>query len=104
MVFKIICAILFFSLYLENAFSCEKWFKSLNIKDPKSCVSKCTIAETDMSSYLCPNQCDRLCKHLSKPQKDEANAYDLTDDEIAFCNKNPIVCAKAYRLSWSAEE
>jgi hypothetical protein len=91
-------------LFIQTAYSCEDWFKALKIKDSKGCEEKCRTSETDMATYMCPQQCDILCKNLNKPIEKDSNFYDLTDDEIAFCKKNPISCAKAYKLSWEDEK
>lgn len=98
--------ILFFILFLNFSFTeaCEKWFSDLKIKDSKSCLSKCTTAQTDMSSYMCTNQCDQLCASLEKGLEETPNFYDLTNEEVAFCKKDPVGCVKVYRYSHSAEQ
>ena len=43
-----------------------------------------------MSSYMCPNQCELLCKNMTSANNFiTPNFYDLTDDEIKFCKKDP---------------
>jgi hypothetical protein len=91
-------------LFIPTVYSCEDWFKSLKINVHKTCESKCRTAQTDMATYLCPQQCDILCKNLGKPLKKDPNFYGLTDDEISFCKNNKLICIKAYDLSWDAEK
>jgi hypothetical protein len=98
----IIILIILFSTQLS--LSCDKWFDSLKIKDVKNCPSKCRTSQTDMATYLCPQQCDLLCKRIGKPALKDSNFYDLTDAEVTFCKSNPISCAKAYNYSWQAEK
>lgn len=90
-------------LFLINvpAFACDDWFKKLKITDSKDCESQCVIAATDMSSYMCPERCESLCK---KKVPDNGNIYGLTEDEIKFCTENKIDCLKAYKESWNAEK
>lgn len=99
--FRIFFLTLFFS---QNVYSCDEWFNSLKIKDSNSCEEKCRLGNTDMATYLCPQQCDVLCKNFNKPPEKDINFYDLTDSEVIFCKKNPISCAKSYKLSWDAEK
>jgi len=87
---------------MNPAFACEKWFKALNIEKKKDCESICRTSQVDMSSYMCTNQCDILCKGSLK--NEAKNYYGLTDDEIKFCKENTIKCALAYKQSWIAEK
>lgn len=91
------------TLFSLSAHSCDDWFRSLKIKDAKTCESECRIAMVDMSSYMCHQQCDILCKSLGKPHRNDPNFYGLTDDEIKFCSQNKLICLKAYKLTWTAE-
>lgn len=86
--------------------ACENWFKDLKITNRKTCSSVCRIAKTDMSSYLCPSQCDQLCKTVGKKSinKNDPNFYDLTDDEMALCKSDPVVCASVYLYGQLAEK
>lgn len=93
--------IFLFCLVTNRAFACEAWFKKLNIQNSKNCESLCLVADTDMSSYMCPEKCESLCK--KKPEVTE-NFYGLTEDEIKFCKENKIDCLKAYKESWRAEK
>ena len=95
--------ILILALFPLSAQSCDEWFQSLKIKDTKTCESECRIAIVDMSSYMCHQQCDALCKSLEKPSRKDPNFYGLTDDEIKFCSQNKLICLKAYKLTWTAE-
>lgn len=94
--------ILLFLTLNSNADICLDWFDKLKIKNTPNCESSCRTSMVDMSSYLCKQQCDSLCK---KPTViADTNFYGLTDDEINFCIKNQVTCIKAYKLSWSAEK
>jgi hypothetical protein len=95
--------LLIFFAALSPALACDDWFQNLKITDPKKCESKCRTAQTDMATYLCPQQCDVLCKSIGKPELEDTNLYGLTDDEIKFCSTNKIICLKAYKLTWEAE-
>lgn len=86
-----------------TAFACEEWFQSLKITDAKKCESKCRTSETDMATYMCPQQCDILCKKIGKPVGKDPNLYGLTDDEVKFCASHKVVCIQAYKLTWTAE-
>ncbi len=83
------------------AVACEDWFSSLKIKRDKNCESLCRVAKVDMATYMCHNQCERLCKKTVREPKE--NFYGLTEDEISFCKANPVNCAIAYKQSWKAE-
>ena len=86
-----------------STLACDDWFKNLKINSPETCESQCRTSPTDMSSYMCPQECDQLCKNLVS-REEETNFYGLTDDEVAFCKKNKTDCLKAYRLSLQAED
>ncbi len=83
--------------------ACDQWFQKLKINSDKNCESLCQIAPTDMSTYMCPNRCESLCKNNNRLKKDE-NIYGLTDDEIKFCKENRVDCLEAYYESWNAEK
>lgn len=59
-------------------------------------------ALTDMSTFTCPQECEKLCANLSL--EDNKNYYGLTDDEVKFCKENKVKCLKAYKESWNAEK
>lgn len=61
--------------------SCKEWFINRKIKQDKNCEISCLVLETDMKTYMCPNQCEILCKADLKKAKDPTNLYGLTDDE-----------------------
>ncbi len=84
---------------------CDDWFRDQKIKRDKSCLSKCNTSQTDMSTYMCKNRCADLCsnKRIVDTKEVGPNFYGLTDDEIKFCEMNKLICAKAYKSSWSAE-
>lgn len=98
-----IIVILFSFIFPLTLLACENWFNNLKIKDSKNCLSLCRTSQTDMSSYSCTKSCDILCKKNDKNSEKEPNFYDLTDDEIKFCKKEPVKCSKAYALGYLAE-
>lgn len=103
---KLVYFIFLFTLS-PSSNACEKWFNNLNIKDHQKCESICRTSITDMSSFGCVNECNKLCKKLTKNPETLygiENMYALTDDEISFCKKNKINCIKAYKESWNAEK
>jgi hypothetical protein len=84
---------------------CQKWFFSSGIKQNKECESNCTINKVDMATYMCPNQCEKLCKIKAKKEPEiSTNFYGLTNDEIKLCQENPIICAAAYQSTWEADK
>ena len=88
-----------------NADTCQEWFRNLKIVE--NCKVNCAIGQVGMGTYMCPNQCDRLCKNIKfkKPNKqEELGFYGLTESEIKFCNENKLVCVKAYSESLKAEK
>lgn len=99
------CLFLSISFYglLANA-SCDDWFMKLNLKNNKNCASLCRTSKVDMSSYMCTDRCDFLCKAKNHDSKDNENIYGLTDDEVKFCKDNKIDCLQAYKASWEAEK
>lgn len=90
--------------FIQSTYACEDWFKLLNIKDSKKCQEICRTSKTDMATYLCPQQCDVLCKNFKHNAIKDLNFYGLTDAEVKYCKENPVSCAKAYELSWEAEK
>lgn len=95
---------------IPNSFGedvCLKWFQTEKIKPGKDCLLKCASTSTDMSTFDCPGDCDRLCK---APFKEKflfqiSDLYPgLTPEERALSSKYPTKMLKAYQLSWKAEE
>lgn len=98
-----VCLLLLIIPFNAYADTCQDWFKKLNIKPGKNCEAQCRVSQSDMSSYMCPQECEFLCQ-VPKDTDINENLYGLTDDEIKFCKENTVNCAKAYLLSWDAEK
>ncbi len=63
--FKIINTflIIIFSTCVFAEDACLDWFNEAKLKSSdKSCLSKCVIEEIDMSTFLCHNECEKLCR------------------------------------------
>jgi len=88
----------FIFIYSSQSLGCDDWFAKLKIENSKNCESLCVIADTDMSTFRCPDRCESLCNQASE------NIYGLTDDEIKFCKENKLDCLRAYKETWSAEK
>ena len=86
---------------------CEDWFEKTKLKPGKDCLIKCASANVDMDTFVCSSICDELCKS-SKKEKFLFQLSDLypglTNEEKAFCTKEPVKMMEAYRLSWNAEK
>lgn len=96
---QLLIVILFYSIILKADSSCSDWFNSLAVSQKPDCVSLCNVAKVDMSTFLCHQKCESLCK-----KADSENYFGLTESEIAFCKDNKINCLKAYKLSWDSEK
>ncbi len=83
-----------------HADECDKWFKKLNLKTD-TCVTSCSLANVDMTTYMCTLECDKLCKQFAD---ENSNFYGLTQAELGLCSNNKIKCLNAYKLSWAAEK
>ena len=61
------------------------------LKQGESCLVQCNMAETDMGTFQCPQQCSSLCK-VSEVKKLIFNVsyyYGLTPAERALATKYP---------------
>lgn len=81
---------------------CDDWFVKSKISKGEQCVSSCLTARTDLSTFLCPQSCDKLCGASSEIDH-LLQSYGLTRDEIVFCRSHASVCLAAYALTWEAE-
>lgn len=82
--------------------TCELWFKKLKIE--KNCAANCITAKVDIVTYMCPAQCESLCKEKDNTHIEDIGFYGLTQSEIEFCKKNKLTCATAYIESVNAEK
>jgi hypothetical protein len=86
---------------------CEKWFAKTGLKPENTdCLSDCVVADVDMGTFSCTNQCATSCK---KPiHKDftfkVTELYGLTLPERALVAENPTEGWKVYSLSYKAEK
>lgn len=66
LILKIICIAFFtfnFSAYASQPDEdCIRWFKVGKVKLGKACELDCAILMTDLGTFMCPDQCDLLCK------------------------------------------
>lgn len=97
-------------MFLINKFAladelCEKWFRSLNIVTPSGCESYCSVAKTDLSTFVCKSKCDELCKKLAPPSPSLSTLNPVMNkDEQNLSKKSPAKALQAYLLSYRAEE
>ena len=93
------------SVFVEST-DCQAWFKRQGIKKGADCLIECSIAETDMGTFHCPDQCDRLCRKKQKGQLYLAISKiypTLTQAEQALVAKYPKKMLIAYQMRWKAE-
>lgn len=83
--------------------TCIDWFLRNKVNQDKSCELDCSVLNTDMKTYMCPNQCEMLCKFDFKKLEAATNLYGLTDDEVKICKSDPIFCAQVYKQSLEAD-
>ena len=85
---------------------CKEWFQNSGVKKGENCLLDCATIMVDMSTFHCPNMCDKIC---SSPTKESfvfqlSNIYPgLTAEERALSAKHPLKMLTAYKLSWKAE-
>ena len=104
---KLSC-LLFIFYFSSNVLAedCPVWFKKTGIKRAGDCLIECAIAETDMGTFHCPEQCADLCKAPIKKHFLFNLSYlylALNPLERALVAKHPKKMMKAYQLTWSAE-
>lgn len=83
---------------------CTVWFNSLKIVTQSGCESYCSIAMTDLSTFVCKSKCDKLCSDLI-PSNQSLTILNpvLNKSEQDLAKKFPIDSLAAYRLSFKAE-
>lgn len=100
--------LLIFFIFFASAVdqNCMNWFVDSKTKKDDKCILKCTSLSVDMSTFSCPNFCDKLC-NLSPSKKIIFQISDLypglTSEERAIATQYPVQSLKAYQLSWEAE-
>jgi hypothetical protein len=71
---------------------CLTWFNRAKIaSDSKDCELKCGALMTDMGTFMCPDQCDLLCKVTASDSIFKKLVYypGLTPAEKRLAKKNP---------------
>lgn len=71
---------------------CIIWFHNSKINsESKGCEVSCSILPTDMNTFMCPNQCELLCKKNSNSIPSGKLLYypGLTPDERKLVEKHP---------------
>lgn len=94
-------------LLSQNGISqtCVQWFKDSKIKPGPDCLLNCTVLNTGMATFDCPNQCPKFCQ---SPHNETfifrlSDLYPgLTPAEKALSAKEPKKLLRAYELSWAA--
>ncbi|MCB0368052.1 MAG: hypothetical protein KDD45_01105 [Bdellovibrionales bacterium] len=106
MSFKHIIFLIFFVSIQSKSDECTDWITKLGIQDKSNCIPKCLSAETDLSTFTCPDKCQFLCEKTNESDTEYnlLKTYGLTEKEISYCNNNKIKCLQGYRLSWKAEK
>ena len=98
------------SLFWPSAFAsideCQTWFERQALKKGEACQIECSIAETDMGTFHCSEQCAELCKKNLKERLYLifSSVYPtLTQAERELVAKHPKKMLTAYRMRWKAE-
>ncbi len=87
---------------------CINWFKAGKVKLGKDCELDCAILSTDMGTFICPDQCELLCKpKMSKSILGKIIYYPgLTPAERKLIEKSPEDALTAFiqktRAEWSS--
>jgi hypothetical protein len=88
---------------------CIEWFKNGNIKsNSKSCDLDCATLPIDLTTFMCPNQCELLCNFkIEKNFLGKLVYYPgLTPSEKKLVEKNPDEAIKVFiqknRAEWSS--
>ena len=70
------------------------------------CELNCTIIGVDMGTFMCPNQCEKLCRvYLPDYVTNKLTwAGNLTDSDKALIKKYPLDALKVYQSKKMAEE
>jgi hypothetical protein len=88
---------------------CMNWLKAGKVKPgTKNCERDCVVLMTEMGTFMCPNQCDILCKDAGGKSILEKVVYypGLTPAEKKLVEKNPEDALNAFiqktRAEWSS--
>ena len=97
---------LFGALAFASSDDCRAWFERQGIKKGEDCPIECSIAETDMGTFHCSEQCADLCKKEPKEGLYLAlsKVYPtLTQAERDLTAKHPKKMLTAYKINWESE-
>lgn len=86
---------------------CLDWFNRSKIEPgSKDCKLNCATLMTDMGTFMCPNQCDELCKPKEKESLPAKFVFypGLTQSEKELVVKNPKQAFAVYKLKGRAED
>ena len=86
---------------------CIDWLNSAKIfAGSKDCILRCSTQMTDMRTFLCPDQCDSLCKPKSEGSWSSRFTFypGLTEAEKALVVKNPKQALMVYQQKRLAED
>ena len=97
----------FFPLIFAYSEECQSWFERKGVeKGTEDCLIECSMLETDMGTFHCPEKCNKLCK---KKLNDQiylifSKVYPtLTQTEKDLVAKYPKKMLIAYKIYWEAE-
>lgn len=77
--------------------TCQKWFLDSTIAaTSRSCYVDCSLLDTDMLTFTCPNQCDTLCSKINcdNPPAGQCLYYSQCLEDKMKCGANGY--AKGY--------
>jgi hypothetical protein len=105
--------ILFASLFSLSTFAsepdrvCVDWFNNAKMATgTKGCEPKCAILTTEMGTFMCPDQCDKLCKPKEKTSLPSKYVFypGLTQAEKELVVKNPNQAFLVFKQKGLAED
>lgn len=89
---------------------CVNWFKSAKLTaDTKDCELKCATLITDMGTFMCPDQCEELCKQSRIPSISNKLVYypGLNPSEKKLVEQYPkdaiTVFIQKTRAEWASD-
>ena len=107
MITKLIFALFLVSTAASADDECLQWMLDGGVlPGSKDCELSCAVIGVDMGTFMCPNQCEKLCKSYL-PDYITNNltwAGNLTDSDKALIKKFPLDALKVYQSKRAAEE
>ena len=86
---------------------CEKWFLEAGLKaNTDSCQVACSTTIVDMGSFICPNQCEELCKQKIPNKLVEPLSYiqGLNEGDKAIIAKYPKDALIVYKAKDTVDD